>query len=810
MINLREYHGPKRLAHRLPWALFAAPGVMLNKVGSFMTTMEFRGPDVASSTEEELDALSAQVNNALKRLGAGRAYFIEAQRRQTQRYPASRWPTMASRLIDEERRQAFMAQDRHYITRYYLTFSYLPPSEVATKISDRFMSHDKGNGVNYAKHLDYFQAETSKVAAMLGGIFSYIEPLDDDQTLTYLHSSVSTKKHVVRSPDPPVFLDQLLTDEVFQGGLDPMLGKSHLKILSLKGFPVESWPQILQDIDTLDCEFRWMTRFICLDKLDAVKELKKYSRKWFSKRKSIISIVKEAFLNEPSEARPDSDAEAKSAECEDAAELVNSNLVSAGYYTSCIVLWNEDSSRLDDDAKKVEQLINSAGFVSVAETYNAVQAWFGSIPGHCWANVRRPLMTSMNMVHLLPTSAVWAGEEKNEHLNGPPLFYAQTEGHTPFRFSNHVGDVGHTMILGPTGAGKSVLLSFIAAQFQRYPGAEVYIFDKDLSALCMTLCAGGCHYDLGEEAELSFQPLRNIDDEMERAWALEWLQDILSQENVEITPQRKNELWDALSNLATSPAAHRTITGLVTLIQNEALRDALQVYTIDGPFGYLLDADRDDLKTATWQCFEMDHLMTYTPGVVVPVLTYLFHQLDRRFNGAPALLILDEVWLFLSNPVFSAKIKDWLKTLRKKNVSVIFATQSLSDVIQSPIVATLIDSCSVRIFLPNKKALEATIYRQYEQFGLNEKQIQLLAYGTPKKEYYCQTPLGNRKFELGLGPLALALCGSSAPKDIAKLKALSGSSNGSPVNTVIELLKYKGLYDAHHGLIHSAIPEKPD
>ncbi|ETR66225.1 MAG: hypothetical protein OMM_05749 [Candidatus Magnetoglobus multicellularis str. Araruama] len=229
-------------------------------------------------------------------------------------------------------------------------------------------------------------------------------------------------------------------------------------------------------MDTLDCEYRWMSRFICLDKLSALRELKKYARQWFARRKSLWTLIKEASLNEYEDLRQDNDAITKAEECDATSEMVASNLVSAGYYTACIVLWDQHMDSLIEKTRLVEQIIHSSGFITVNETYNAIQAWFGTLPGHNWANIRRPLITSMNLTHMLPISTDWAGPERNEHLKASPLFYAKTSGNTPFRFSNHIGDVGHTMIVGPTGTGKSVLLNFMACQFLKYDHAQIYFF----------------------------------------------------------------------------------------------------------------------------------------------------------------------------------------------------------------------------------------------------------------------------------------------------------------------------------------------
>jgi type IV secretion system protein VirB4 len=339
----------------------------------------------------------------------------------------------------------------------------------------------------------------------------------------------------------------------------------------------------------------------------------------------------------------------------------------------------------------------------------------------------------------------------------------------------HQGDVGHTIVAGPTGAGKSTLLNLLACQWLRYPGASVYIFDKGGSCRAMTLAMDGDFYDLGGEGEeICFQPLAGIDDESELAWAQDWVLDLLHREKAEITPATKQELWAALGNLASMPQTQRTLSTLLGLVQDAAVRQALRSYTLDGPHGRLLDANQDTLSEAAgepkahWQAFEMEHLM-HSRSALLPVLTYLFWRLEKRFDGEPTLMILDEAWLYLTESLFAAKIREWLKVLRKKNVAVIFATQSLSDIADSAIAPAIIENCPTRIFLPNGNAMEDRTRAVYESFGLNERQLQILQQSIPKKDYYYQSREGNRLFELGLGDLALAFCAAGAPQDHARI-----------------------------------------
>jgi len=151
------------------------------------------------------------------------------------------------------------------------------------------------------------------------------------------------------------------------------------------------------------------------------------------------------------------------------------------------------------------------------------------------------------------------------------------------------------------------------------------------------------------------------------------------------------------------------------------------------------------------------------------VLAYLFHRIEDRLDGLPTLIIIDEGWLALDDEGFAGQLREWLKTLRKKNASVVFATQSLSDIDGSAIAPAIIESCQTRLLLPNERAVEPQITAIYRRFGLNDRQIEILARATPKRDYYCQSRRGNRLFELGLSEVALALCATSAKTDQAAI-----------------------------------------
>ncbi|NTF47072.1 conjugal transfer protein TrbE [Rhizobium rhizogenes] len=781
MMNLAEYRrSTARLADYLPWVALVGPGVVLNKDGSFQRTARFRGPDLDSSVAAELVAVASRINNAFRRLGSGWSIFVEAVRLAAQQYPESAFPDPASGLVDAERKADFEEAGAHFVSGYFLTFLYLPPAEEAARTESWLYEGRERSGVDPHEILRAFTDRTDRVLALLDGFMPSCRWLDDSETLTYLHSTISTRHHRVRVPETSVYLDALLADQPLTGGLEPRLGNQHLRILTIVGFPTATTPGLLDDLNRLAFPYRWSTRAILIDKTDATRLLNKIRRQWFAKRKSIAAILKEVMTNEQS-VLVDTDAANKAADADLALQELGADVVGMAYVTATITVWDADPRLADEKLRLVEKVIQGRDFTAMIETVNAVDAWLGSLPGHAYANVRQPPISTLNLAHMIPLSAVWAGPERDEHFGAPPLLYGKTEGSTPFRLSLHVGDVGHTLIVGPTGAGKSVLLALMALQFRRYSKAQVFAFDFGGSIRAAALAMGGDWHDLGggltegSDTSVSLQPLARIHDTYERAWAADWIVAILMREGITITPGVKEHIWTALTSLASAPIEERTITGLAVLLQSNDLKQALRPYCVGGPYGRLLDAESEYLGSADVQAFEIEGLVG--TGAAPAVLAYLFHRIGDRLDGRPTLLIIDEGWLALDDEGFAGQLREWLKTLRKKNASVIFATQSLSDIDNSGIAPAIIESCPTRLLLPNERAIEPQITDIYRRFGLNDRQIEILARATPKRDYYCQSRRGNRLFELGLSELGLALCAASSKSDqslIADLVAEHG------------------------------------
>lgn len=780
MFSMREYREPtSRLPDRLPWACLVAPGVVLQKDAIFQQTLAFRGPDLASSLDAELASASARLNNALRRLGSGWALFIEAQRFLSSAYPPATWAHPAAAVVDTERRRAFEQAGAHYESSYYLTFAWKLPAPRAQKAAALF--YEQGGAAQggdersaLERELFHFQKTVAEISDILRAAFPEVGLLGDDQTLSYLHSTISTHRHPVRAPETPMYLDAVLPDMPFTPGDVPMLGDHFLCTSTVSGFPGATSPGLLDALNHLNTEYRWVTRYLCLDKAEAKAVLERYRKQWWAKRKGLWTLIKEEAAKQEA-ALIDNAAASKAADADAALGELGDDLVSFGYLTTTVTVWDPDLELARRKSQRVKEVIQSRGFTVKDETLNSTQAWLGSLPGHVYANVRRPIVSSMNLTHLMPLSSVWAGDAVNRHLEsvcgvGTPHLYCSTTGSTPFRLHLAVGDVGHTLIIGPTGSGKSTLLGMLALGWLKYPRAQVIVFDKDRSARAATLAVGGTCYEPGDEnAPVAFQPLAGIDRPAERAWAAQFVATLLEAQGVAVDHRTQSAIDETLASLATAPPAERTLTLFATQIgsRQRTLRDALRPYTLEGNFGQIFDADRDTVHTgSSWTMIEMGHLMAMGPAVVVTALEYLFHRVEAQFDGRPTLLVLDEAWLFLGHAVFASRLQAWLKTLRKKNVYVVFATQEVADATSKPeLMSTILSACHTKIFLPDEEAQTPAMAQAYAAVGLTSAEIAILARAQKKRDYYYRSVKGRRLFELGLGPAALSFVGASSEQD---------------------------------------------
>ena len=762
--------------------------VALNKDGSLMSGLQFSGPDLESMSHAAINRLSAGVNAALVRLGGGWSTHITAIRDHADGYIApadNHFADPISQLIDDERRRQFEMEDAHFLSRYTIVFSWQTPPDSEVAAGQLFVEHrNTAQKKTFQAVIGKF-AETLEAAAGMLAHRLKVTPLDDSALLTHIHECLTGKPHPVNAPDFPVYLDALLGHHEFVAGLEPKIDGTHIRVLTFTGYPLATQPEMLEALHNLPFPLRYTTRFLYLDTKDAKKQIEAYKQHWFGARFSLRDYAGAAIDKGHMPAQnANADATNMADDAAAASAEASAGRVCYGYFTATVILMDSDLSVLNERVRLAEGYLNNAGFVAFRESTNAVEAYLGSIPGHTWENVRKPLMHSVNYADLSAKTSVWPGSKEcpsplmksHDGRKAPALTYAKTTGGTPFRFNLHVGDLGHSLIAGPTGTGKSSILALLAAQWLRYPSARVVCFDKGRSMYALTEAVGGQHYDIaGELSDLTFAPLDRIaDSSVERSFAEDWLESLAVLQGVHITPREREAIHNAVDGLASEEG--RSITDVQSLIQHPELKAAIGFYAGTGRAGTLLDARHDGLKLdARFITFELENLLQSGESaklVTVPTLLYLFHRIEQMLDGRPTLITLDEAWVMLDNPQFLAKIREWLKVLRKKNAVVVFATQSLADLKDSPLLPVLMESCPTKIFLPNEQAGSQNLRPMYVDFGLEDRQIELLQTSTPKQDYYIFSAAGHRRVSFDMGPVTLAFTGVSDPRDVKRVAEL--------------------------------------
>ena len=777
----------------LPYAALVDEGKMLLKSGGMCATYEIRGKDLSSSTNAEIGAISLKVSDQLKELGDGWMLHVDSVRHNANYYPSEEenfFPDPVSALIDASRRALFQADGNVFENKYYMTITYTAPTLLGKKYSLLFESildkqktkskkSLKEKNLNSEIYLANFSKKVDEFINKLK-INIYCRLLTSNEMLTHFHFCITGLKHKVELPIVPMYMDFLLASQGLVGGEKPKIGKKHIRVISISSLPNDLQSGILESLSLLPFESRFSTRFIHLDPAHSKKYIEDIRKDWDQSKMSFKAMLDDKIGGNSSTVFLSGDAVDMSYDANAAVNESQRNDVGFGFLSACIVLMNEDEELLEEQVYDVTRQLGVLSFPSTVETINAVEAYLGSLPALGYANIRKPLITTHNFAHLMPLTSIWSGDERHpndkyqvwadkfRHVKtgekAPPLLYGATSGNSPFRLSFHVADVGHLLLLGPTGMGKSALISLIIAQFRRYPESQVFLFDKKYSQFVLSNSVGGAHFDLAaDDAKISFCPLAHLETQEEKNWACSWIEMLVEmQGKVPVTMKEQTAISNAIQLFARTrkDAQSRTLDDFMRSLAFPELSKKLEFYAQE--YGYLFNGNKDVLSTNKFCVFEMDHLMDKGSKVVYPTLTYLFNMIEKRLDGSPTYIVIDEAWMFLSHPMFSSKINEWLRELRKLNCAVIFATQSLSDIKDAKeLFNPIMDSCATKIFLPNPNAVPSneSTYETYKSFGLNENEIKIIARAQPKRQYYFKSTEGSRLFEILLDDISLSFVG---------------------------------------------------
>lgn len=768
---------PRGLPGSLPWGYFVAPGIVQLKDGAFLTGFRFRGPDTASATNAELNALSAHVNRALYPFYDEWMFHFDAVRRRSYEYPeAGAFPDRITWGMDEERRRQYARSGRKFETESVLSLTYRPPPDASAKMRQLFVRGEEA-GTSWERHLQHFAREgVERLLDRLGARLN-LEPMGSDEYLTHLHFCLTGLEHKVLAPPDASHLDWALGSQEFVRGTRPKVGDKHIYVVSMFGFAPESWSGILDPLSKVGAPYRWSTRAIPLGYGPASRMIGRIRDTWFKNRKGASSLTsgmlqsgeKTAQQMEDDKVFENAHSRTAASRLSDVLGALQTGRGRAALYSSSLVVHGDSDAEAREVARQLMHQVNERGFAARIESLHACAAFFSSMPGDGWHNLRRPPLPTENIADLLPVTTSWAGMRHVPSpyfpVRSPAMAYVDTDDSTPFRLNLYHKDVGHSLLVGSTGAGKSTFIGFCVGQFMRYPDAQVFWFDKGHSAYLLTKAMGGTHYDIRPKPDprtgLQFQPFARVDDPEERVWAAEFTETACALQGLEPTLARRQAIQRALRVLGERPVEERTMRAFVMHVQDAEVRAAMEQYTGTGPYGHLLDGAKDGFASGNVHTFEMHRLMSLGDRIVVPTLMHLFRQIELRLRAnRPTFIPIDEAWEALLRSLFAEKIEEWLRTIRKLNGAVMLATQDPANIIKSALKDMILFTCPTMIFLPNRNAGTADVSKMYRAYGLNDREVEIIGEGETKRDYFFKSPDGSRRFELKLGRVALGFLGS--------------------------------------------------
>jgi len=765
------------------WGNLVGNGVINQKDASLLAGFHLSGPDSISTPDYERDAMSERANRALLDLGAGWSMWFNVDRRRVQGYiPADQchFPDRISRMIDEERREQF-ENGSLFKSRHSLLFSFRPSSDMTRRVGDMMYGNNDEEITRSDRVLLDLKKKISNVESALSSVCkirrmrSYQKNGNNFcELVNNLDMQLTGYERELMLPEDGSYLDGVIGNVALDPSDPPKIDGHYVGVVSIDGFPLASYAGILDELDMLPYAYRWSTRFVFMDKHESRKALKALENKW---NQRVRGLTAQIFQKE---GKKDRDAEKMVEQVVKAQEENNSDITPYGFLSSKIVIRAETQAKLDATSKEINNAIFNANFAGRIEDLNTIDAFLGSLAGHSIPDVRRPPHNTRHLVDYSPLCDIWTGSPNNENPLYPPdspaMAMMVTKGRTPFYFNI---DWRHTVIFGPTGAGKTFLMDFLALSNLRYEDIILSGFDYKKGMLVTTKAIGGNYYDIGEEGGPKWAPFSVLETDDDLAWAEGWVATCFYLAfGFEPSPDNTKETHLALSLLRASPL--RTISDFVAQVNDAQVKKAMEHYTILGPAGKLLDSKQDSVDTSRsfMNIFETEEFMVYPEKTRLPVMLYLFRVFERSLTGRPAILFLNECWSYLTNKVFLSKLAEWLRVLRSKNCVVIMETQNVSEIANSNVASLIKDSCQNMIFLPNAKANQSGTKENpgskeyYEMLGLDATDIGIIRSATPKRDIYIVEPRGKRLCMIEPGPRLLALAGSSSKEEIAMAKKL--------------------------------------
>ncbi len=484
-------------------------------------------------------------------------------------------------------------------------------------------------------------------------------------------------------------------------------------IVSMKDYGPKTWAGILDSFLQMPFEFIISQSFQFANKQSAINKMQlQQNRMIQSQDKAISQII----------------------EIGEALDKAMSGDIGFGQHHLTVMCIADNIKRLENYLSITSVQLTNTGGIGIREKTNLEPAFWAQLPGNFSFIVRSSIINTLNLASFNSLHNYPLGKQKGNHW-GDAVTVLDTTSGTPYYFNFHLRDVGHTTIIGPTGAGKTVMMNFLCAQAQKFK-CRLFFFDKDRGAEIFLRAINGIYTVIDPSKNCGFNPLQLDDIGENRTFLLDWLKQLVSVNGEQVSAEDIALLTTAINGNYKLEKKDRTLSNISAFLGLEGpgtLAGRLAMWHSIGSHARVFDNEEDmiDFGKGMVFGFEMAEVLK-DKASLGPVLSYIFHRINMSLDGTPTMIVLDEAWALIDNPIFAPRIKDWLKVLRKLNTFVVFATQSVEDASKSTISDTLIQQTATQIFLPNLKA--TSVYRT--AFMLSEREFQLIKTTDPGSRYF--------------------------------------------------------------------------